>query len=301
MANTTIQTSKRIGEVHVFESNANGFNTNTIFYDDGKEVVAFDAQFTSELAKQAIAFLKTKTQNPIKYLVITHPNPDKFNGIPAFREEGAKVIMSKDTEKNLKGVHAYKQYYFVTMAKMFTEDNYPKLSAADITFETEYSLNLKNGGIVQLKELHQSGISNNQTVALISSVNALVVGDLVHYKSHAWLEGPIVNSKTEFNLNNWVNTLKKIKSLYALETEVYSGRGKVGKLNTLIDEQIYYLKKAHQLTKDYILSLEGSSLEEKKKKVDYQALTKIFQNNFSDYNLPYMISYGAYGLVESIK
>ena len=39
-----------IGNIYVFESDGNGFNTKTVFYDDGKEVVAFDAQFTEQTA-----------------------------------------------------------------------------------------------------------------------------------------------------------------------------------------------------------------------------------------------------------
>jgi glyoxylase-like metal-dependent hydrolase (beta-lactamase superfamily II) len=69
------------GEVFAFESDAGGFNTRTWFYDDGQELVAFDAQFTPELARQAIAFARARTAHPIRTLVITHPNPDKFNGM----------------------------------------------------------------------------------------------------------------------------------------------------------------------------------------------------------------------------
>src|SRR6478609_1253331 len=120
---------KQIGQLYTFSCDANGFNTHSLFYDDGKEVIAFDAQFTPELAKKAIAYLRTKTTNPIKWLVITHPNPDKFNGISAFKEIGATVVMSKETEKNLWAVHEYKKYYFVKMANMFTEESYPKVTA----------------------------------------------------------------------------------------------------------------------------------------------------------------------------
>jgi hypothetical protein len=57
--------SSKKSRVHVFESDANGFNTKTFFYDNGSEVVAFDTQFTPALAEQALTFLRTKTNNPI--------------------------------------------------------------------------------------------------------------------------------------------------------------------------------------------------------------------------------------------
>ncbi len=70
--------------IYVFESDANGFNTKTIFYDNGTEVIAVDAQFTEDLAEKAISFFSERTQNLITYLLVSHPNPDKFNGISVF-------------------------------------------------------------------------------------------------------------------------------------------------------------------------------------------------------------------------
>ena len=116
---TSLKSPKKI---FVYESDGNGFNTKTIFYDYGDEVVAVDAQFTPALAEKSLAFLREKTQNPLTYLIITHPNPDMFNGIPVFQKNGAKVIASNETAKAMAGVHAYKKYYFVNIAKMFTED-----------------------------------------------------------------------------------------------------------------------------------------------------------------------------------
>src|SRR5262245_36344102 len=68
------------GKMYAYESDGNGFNTKNFFYDNGEEVVVFDTQFTPDLAEKSIAFLRTKTANPITYVVVTHPNPDKFNG-----------------------------------------------------------------------------------------------------------------------------------------------------------------------------------------------------------------------------
>src|SRR5829696_5136469 len=95
------------GTLYSFDSGEAGFFTKTYFYDTGAEVVAFDAQFTPDLAEAAIASLREQTANPITYLVIAHPNPDKFNGAPAFQKEGAAVIASEATEAAIPGVHDY--------------------------------------------------------------------------------------------------------------------------------------------------------------------------------------------------
>jgi glyoxylase-like metal-dependent hydrolase (beta-lactamase superfamily II) len=174
------------GQLSVFESDANGFNTKTFFYDTGKEVVAFDAQFTPQTAQQAIAALRAETDNPITYLVITHPNPDKFNGMTAFQDEGAKAVASQATADAMPGVNAYKKAFFVG-AGMFTDKTYPTLGTVDQTFSGTTTLDLGNGQTVELRELSQPGVSSTQTVAFIPELDALIVGDLVHHQAHAWL------------------------------------------------------------------------------------------------------------------
>jgi glyoxylase-like metal-dependent hydrolase (beta-lactamase superfamily II) len=163
--------------LYVFESDANGFNTKNYFYDTG------------DIAKKSIEFLRSKTESPITHLVITHPNPDKFNGSSEFAKEGAKVIASQLTAKNMKPVHDYKKYFFVNIAKMFTEATYPTLGEPDETFDESLEIVLSNGEKIVLKELKASGVSTNQTIALIPGVKAVVVGDLIHHQAHAWLEG----------------------------------------------------------------------------------------------------------------
>src|SRR5215203_2036271 len=137
------------GTLYTYDSGEAGFFTKTYFYDTGSEVVAFDAQFTPELAEEAIAFLREQTKSPITYLVITHPNPDKFNGAPAFQAEGAEVIASNATEAAIPGVHEYKKAGFVGMG-MFTEETYPEQATIDETFTGTHTIELSDGKTVEL-------------------------------------------------------------------------------------------------------------------------------------------------------
>src|SRR5215208_7361989 len=160
------------GTLYTYDSGEAGFFTKTYFYDTGSEVVAFDAQFTPELAEQAIAFLREQTKSPITYLVLTHPNPDKFNGAPAFQAEGAEVIASEATADAIPGVHEYKKAGFVGMG-MFTEETYPKQASVDETFSDTETIELSDGKTVELSELSEPGVSSTQTVAFIPELNAL--------------------------------------------------------------------------------------------------------------------------------
>ncbi len=277
------------GKLYAFESDASGFNTKNYFYDNGQEVVVFDAQFTPELARKSLEFLREKTKNPISYVVLTHPNPDKFNGARVFQDLGAKVVASEKTAKNLAGVHAYKKYFFVEVAKMFTDKTYPELATVDQTFEKEESLVLGNGEVIELRELSNPGVSTNQTVAFIPGKKALVVGDLVHHKAHAWLEGGIVGGKATPTIKGWIADLFEVKGLYPAATQVYGGRGEVARLDLAVDAQTAYLAKADEV----VGRLAKKSGDQTK------AIVEELEKAFPDYALSYMIQYGVYGLVQS--
>jgi glyoxylase-like metal-dependent hydrolase (beta-lactamase superfamily II) len=289
-------------QIYTFESDGSGFNTKNFFYDNGEEIVVFDSQFTPDAAKKSIEFLRTKTQNPISYVVITHPNPDKFNGMNVFQEQGAKVIASRSTADNIKGVHEYKKYYFVNMAKMFTEETYPKLSTADILFTQSYEIKLKNGEVIKLSELAQPGVSTNQTVASIPSLNALVVGDLVHNSAHAWLEGGIVNGKPTPTIKGWIADLKELSTNFGAKNPMtYGGRGQSVSLDRAVRDQINYLEKADSIVTKYVAALGPRKIELQNEKAGSHmtALQAEFEKEFPGYSLGFMIQYGVYGLANS--
>ncbi|MEO5667779.1 MAG: MBL fold metallo-hydrolase [Bdellovibrionota bacterium] len=288
--------------IFVFESGPEGFNTKTVFVDNGEEVVAFDAQFTPALAESSLKFLKTKTSHPVTNLVITHPNPDKFNGASVYKKIGAKIISSELTAANIEGTHAYKKYFFVEMAKMFKADEYPTPVAVDETFTNRLDLRLRNGDVIELLETGIPGVSTNQTVAYVAGAEALIVGDLVHDSAHAWLEGGIVKGQATPTISSWIENLELLKKEFSGDVIVYGGRGEAGKASVVFDRQISYLKKADHIVSAYVQKLgtkANSELTGPNAGVHAAALTKEFEAAFPDYKLAYMIQYGVYGLANS--
>src|SRR5215213_8527445 len=290
------------GALYTYDSGEAGFFTKTYFYDTGSEVVAFDAQFTPELAGAAIASLREQTDNPITYLVITHPNPDKFNGAPVFQDNGAEVIASQATEAAIPGVHAYKKAGFVGMG-MFTEETYPPQAMVDETFSDTMTIELNDGKSVELRELREPGVSSTQTVAFIPELNALLVGDLVHHQLHAWLEGGIVNGQATPTLDGWIRDLRELEREFAGDPEptVYGGRGEPAPLSEAVADQITYLEKADQIVTDYVAGLgdKQAELSSDKAGEHYAAIQAELEQAFPDYAFPDMIGFSVYGLVNA--
>jgi glyoxylase-like metal-dependent hydrolase (beta-lactamase superfamily II) len=280
--------------VYIFESDASGFNTKTVFYDTGYEVIAFDTQFTEELAKQSIDFIRSKTKNPLTYAVLTHPNPDKFNGLKTYQAVGAKVVASSSTKAAMPGVHKYKKNFFVSVAAMFEESAYPVLGVPDQTFDKRLTLKLKGNKSVELYEFNRPGVSTNQTIAYLKDVNQLVVGDLIHHKAHAWLEGGIVAGSPRPKVSEWISLLEDMQKMFnARNPLVQGGRGESATLTEAVPQQVSYLKAVDQIVEAYVSEVDSTDFA--------KDLEVLISREYPSYKLPYMIQYGIYGLVGQKK
>jgi glyoxylase-like metal-dependent hydrolase (beta-lactamase superfamily II) len=185
---------------------------------------------------------------------------------------------------------------------MFTEDSYPKLHDVDLTFSGRFDLKLENGERITLQELKEAGISSTQTVAFIPSVNALVVGDMVHHNAHAWLEGGIIGDKPVPTIDSWIRGLEELKVTFG-ETNptVFGGRGEAVVLDIAAAQQIKYLLKADEIVASYVKNLgeRRDELNGTNASEHYGKIQAEIEAAFPTYQLAYMIQYGVYGLALS--
>lgn len=76
-----------------------GFNGNAGFVVTREGVIVIDALGTPYLGRRIIATVRSVTDQPIRYLVITHAHPDHYYGASAFAElPGVKIISHAGTE-----------------------------------------------------------------------------------------------------------------------------------------------------------------------------------------------------------
>lgn len=287
------------GQLHVFTSDAAGFNTHSAWYDDGKEVTVVDTQFVPAIAEKLVADIHRQTKSPITRVIVTHPNPDKFNALSVFHKEGAQSIASAKTAAAIPGTDTYKRTFWVKHVKAFTDESYPKVEPVKLTFSGQMTIRLKSGETLSLFELGAPGISSNQTVVRIDSSGDLVVGDLVHTKTHAWLEGGIVDGKPVPSLAGWRADLKKLPALG--NGKVYGGRGDFIPVKEAVAQQIAYLDQAEGIVDRYLTDL-GSKRSEladsAMQGAHYAAIQAQFVKAFPDYAMPDLIGYSVYGLVQ---
>lgn len=297
---TAVAPLAQAGQLHVFTSDASGFHTNTVWYDDGKEVTVVDTQFTPGHAQQVVAEIRKTTASPITRVVVTHPNPDKFNALSVFHALGAESIASKQTAAAMAGVDAYKRYFWTRIAKAFTDETYPKVEPVKRTFSGETKVTLKSGETLTLVELKGPGVSSTQTVVRIDATGDLVVGDLVAYRTHAWLEGGIVDGKPTPQIAGWKADLEQLRTLG--KGKVYPGRGAATPVADAVAEELAYLEKADAIVTAYVKKLgpKASELSDSSKSgAHFAAIQAAFVQAFPTYAQPDLVGYGVYGLALS--
>jgi glyoxylase-like metal-dependent hydrolase (beta-lactamase superfamily II) len=86
------------GNISTLNENNRGFNANAGFVITGQGVIVIDSLGTPKLGKRLISTIQCVTNEPVKYLVITHNHPDHAYGASAFEEiEGLTVIAHPGT------------------------------------------------------------------------------------------------------------------------------------------------------------------------------------------------------------
>ena len=102
-----------------------GFNGNAGFVVTHEGVVVIDSLGTPKLGRRLIATIRKITQQPIKYLILTHNHPDHSYGASAFKNlPGIKVIGHEGTLKyidseNMQGSVAFRRSFIATDMKGF--------------------------------------------------------------------------------------------------------------------------------------------------------------------------------------
>jgi len=287
------------GTLGTYQSDAQGFDTRTYWYDDGREVTVFDTQFTPALAEAMVAAIRAATPNPITRVVVTHPNPDKFNGLVVFHALGATSIASAATAAALPGVDAYKRAFWIGTGA-FTAATYPRLEPIRQTFLGQYRITLASGQTITLTELRNPGVSTTQTVARIDATGDLIVGDLVHGNVHAWLEGGIADGAPRPDIAGWIRALEELPALGG--RVVRGGRGDDLPLAEAVAQQADYLRRMDTLVAAYVAGLgtrRGELRDPALAPRHHAAIQKQAEAAFPGRGLSYLVGYGVYGLVAS--
>jgi glyoxylase-like metal-dependent hydrolase (beta-lactamase superfamily II) len=288
------------GTLGVYTSDAKGFDTHTFYYDDGQEVVLIDTQFLPALTQAMVEQVHASTRSPITQVVVTHPNPDKFNGLAYLHHLGVRSISSAEVADAMPAVHAYKQAFWTDTLKAFAPGTYPAFEPVQTRFVGQKTLTLKSGETLTLFALQHAGVSSHQVVVRVDATGDLLVGDLVHHAAHAWLEGGLVDGRPQPQITQWIAALGELPALAAghPDAKVYGGRGEFVRVADAVQAQQDYLRSAQTLVHRYVQErgLHVADFAQPTAQAHYLALQARLAAAYPAYRLPYMVGYSVYGL-----
>jgi glyoxylase-like metal-dependent hydrolase (beta-lactamase superfamily II) len=214
-------------------------NSGIIVGDDGCMVI--DAQATPAMAEDVIARVRTVTDKPIKYVVLSHYHAVRVLGASAYRAQG--IIASQGTYELIveRGVQD-KASEIGRFPRLFRgeESIPPGLTWPTMTFETGMSVFL---GKREVKLFHLgAGHTAGDIVAWVPDAQVMFSGDLVEYHSACYCG--------DAHLREWPLTLEAIRD-FAPEALV-PGRGDALTGSSQVREAI-------AMTRDFLTTLYGAA------------------------------------------
>lgn len=186
-------------------------NTGVIVGDDA--VLVIDTQATPIMAKDVIERIRSVTDKPVKYVVLSHYHAVRVLGASAYGAE--HVIASQDTYDLIveRGEQDYKSEYERFPRLFRGGDSIPGLTWPTITFQGKMRLWLGKTEIhiLQLGRGHTKG----DTVVWLPGERVLFSGDLVEYGATPYTG--------DAYLTDWPATLDRLAELKPLA--LVPGRG----------------------------------------------------------------------------
>ncbi len=172
---------------------------NGIFLRNGDEIVVFDTPINNKSSEELIKWIKETLHCEINVIIPTHFHDDCLGGLQAFHDNG---------------ISSYG--YFKTIERAF-DNNFtlPKNSFKD-------SLVLKVGHLTTITKFFGEGHTKDNVVTYIPSENLLFGGCLI--KALDATKGYLDDA----NVDEWSNTVAKIKKQYPDLKTVVPGHGDFG-------------------------------------------------------------------------
>lgn len=214
-------------EIQSYAAKNSGIAEISVIILGEREAVLVDAQWKPSDAKE-VARMITDSGRELTHILITHGHPDHYWGLGTILETfpAAKVLAREDIRAEIANQFAAKWIHWQPLMG----DDIPLTPVIPDVLEGDKLL--LEGKEIRVIDLPANEVENS-VVYYVPSAQALIAGDLIFSKMHAYFA----------DLNNpsgWIEALQLMKTIGPIKT-VYPGHGPVGDAD-LIDEAIHYME-----------------------------------------------------------
>jgi glyoxylase-like metal-dependent hydrolase (beta-lactamase superfamily II) len=213
-------------------------NTAVVVGDDG--CLVFDAQATPAMANKVIERVKSVTDKPIEYVVLSHYHAVRVLGASAYHAQA--IVASEETRRLVaeRGQQDWESEYG-RFPRLFQDaESIPGLTWPTLTFEGEMTIHLgkREVRLMQLGAGHTSG----DIVAWVPDAEVMLSGDLIEYHSACYCG--------DAYLREWPATLNEIRDFNP--KAIAPGRGDALRGTETVREAI-------AMTRDFVTTLFGAA------------------------------------------
>jgi glyoxylase-like metal-dependent hydrolase (beta-lactamase superfamily II) len=232
-------TFERLSE-HCWAYTAEGDPNSGVIIGD-RFIMVSDATATPAMAQDLIAKIRTVSDKPIKYVLLTHYHAVRVLGAYAYAAEGAtEIIASQGTleliqERGAQDMKSEMERFprLFRNAESVPGLTWPTLVVGDGQPGRQGSLKVNLGGVVVEIWHPGSGHTRGDTIAWVEQENVLFSGDLVEYEAGVYTG--------DAQLEEWPGTLEALRSLDA--QAIVPGRGEAMKGRSDVNKALDYTKR----------------------------------------------------------
>lgn len=208
-------------------------NTGVVIGDDSVMIV--DAQATPRLANKVVEKIRTVTDKPIKYVVLSHYHAVRVLGASAY---GAEQILASEKCRAMVSERGQEDWdsEFGRFPRLFQgHESIPGLTWPTMTFTDRMTVYLgkRRVDLMHLGRAHTAG----DIVAWVPDERVMLTGDIVEYKAACYCG--------DGHFSDWGNTLDAIKSYDP--SAVAPGRGDALVGTEMVDAALDF-------TRDFLLN-----------------------------------------------
>jgi glyoxylase-like metal-dependent hydrolase (beta-lactamase superfamily II) len=176
-------------------------NSGVVVGDDG--VMVIDTQATPAMAKDVMRHVRTVTDKPVKYVVLTHYHAVRVLGASAY--EAREIIASQATYEMIKERGKQDMDSEIgRFPRLFRDvESIPGLTWPTLTFDRELTVWM---GKLEVRLIQVgAGHTRGDTIVWLPSQKVLFSGDLVEYNAGVYAG--------DAHLQEWPNSLDKLRAL----------------------------------------------------------------------------------------
>ncbi len=226
--------------VHCWAYTAEGDPNSGVIIGD-QYIMVSDATATPDMARDLIAKIRTVSDKPIKYVLLTHYHAVRVLGASAYAAEGAtEILASRGTYELIveRGAQDM-QSEIERFPRLFRGVEgipgltWPTLVIGDGQPGRQGSLTVDLGG-VKVEIWHPgAGHTRGDTIAWVEAEQVLFSGDLVEYEAGVYTG--------DAQLEEWPATLEALRALNA--QAIVPGRGEAMKGQANVNKALDYTKR----------------------------------------------------------